>query len=97
MAATSSSRDAVGAPATRRSRTCRRPLGWPRIPGPGDRAERHADQLLRRRPGERITRLDDGDEQSLRDVGERLGISAERVRQIERRALDKLAARLTHD
>ena len=34
----------------------------------------------------------DGDEQSLRDVGERLGVSGERVRQIERRALAKLAA-----
>jgi RNA polymerase primary sigma factor len=36
----------------------------------------------------------DGREQSLRDIGERLGISAERVRQIERRALNKLAARM---
>lgn len=35
----------------------------------------------------------DGDEQSLRDIGARLGISAERVRQIEQRALTKLAAR----
>lgn len=34
----------------------------------------------------------DGDEQSLRDVGEQLGVSGERVRQIERRALGKLAA-----
>jgi RNA polymerase primary sigma factor len=34
----------------------------------------------------------DGDERSLRDVGDRLGVSGERVRQIERRALAKLAA-----
>jgi RNA polymerase sigma factor (sigma-70 family) len=34
----------------------------------------------------------DGDEQSLRDVAARLGVSAERVRQLERRALGKLAA-----
>jgi RNA polymerase sigma factor (sigma-70 family) len=39
----------------------------------------------------------DGPEQSLRDLGERLGISGERVRQIERRALGKLAAALEGD
>ena len=36
--------------------------------------------------------LDGGDEATLGDVGARLGLSAERVRQLERRALAKLAA-----
>jgi RNA polymerase primary sigma factor len=34
----------------------------------------------------------DGEEQSLRQIAERLGLSAERVRQLEQRALGKLAA-----
>jgi RNA polymerase sigma factor (sigma-70 family) len=34
----------------------------------------------------------DGDEQSLREIASELGVSAERVRQLERRALGKLAA-----
>src|SRR5579872_3975520 len=34
----------------------------------------------------------DGPEKSLRDLGEEIGLSAERVRQIERRALGKLRA-----
>ena len=37
----------------------------------------------------------DGPEQSLRDVGERIGLSGERVRQIENRALGKLHAGVT--
>jgi RNA polymerase primary sigma factor len=37
----------------------------------------------------------DGPEQSLRDIGERTGLSAERVRQIEQRALGKLRAGAT--
>ena len=39
----------------------------------------------------------DGPEQSLRDVGEQIGLSAERVRQIEQRALGKLRAALNPD
>lgn len=38
-----------------------------------------------------------GQELSLRAVGDRLGLSGERVRQIERRALSKLAAELTDE
>jgi RNA polymerase sigma factor (sigma-70 family) len=33
----------------------------------------------------------DGEHQTLREIGERLGVSAERVRQLEQRALEKLA------
>jgi RNA polymerase primary sigma factor len=36
----------------------------------------------------------DGEEQTLREIGERLGITAERVRQVEQQALGKLAAAL---
>ena len=39
----------------------------------------------------------DGPAQSLRDVGERIGLSGERVRQIEQRALGKLRAAATPD
>jgi RNA polymerase primary sigma factor len=39
----------------------------------------------------------DGPEQSLRDLGEQIGVSAERVRQIEQRALGKLRSAATHD
>lgn len=53
------------------------------VAGLGDRER----ELLRARYG-----LDDGEEQSLRGVGDRLGLSGERVRQIERRALGKLGA-----
>ena len=38
-----------------------------------------------------------GPEESLRDIGERIGLSGERVRQIESRALRKLRAAATHD
>jgi RNA polymerase sigma factor (sigma-70 family) len=64
--------------------------------GAVERAELHAllaglsdreRAVLRARYG-----LDDGGELSLRAVGDRLGLSGERVRQIERRALSKLAA-----
>src|ERR1700749_975276 len=37
----------------------------------------------------------DGSEESLRDIGERIGLSGERVRQIEQRALGKLRAGAT--
>jgi RNA polymerase primary sigma factor len=37
-----------------------------------------------------------GPEESLRDIGERIGLSGERVRQIEQRALAKLRAAATH-
>jgi RNA polymerase primary sigma factor len=39
----------------------------------------------------------DGPEQSLRDLGEQIGVSGERVRQIEQRALGKLRSAATRD
>jgi RNA polymerase sigma factor (sigma-70 family) len=39
----------------------------------------------------------DGPEQSLRDLGERVGLSAERIRQIEQRALGKLRSAVRQD
>jgi RNA polymerase sigma factor (sigma-70 family) len=53
-------------------------------------SERERDVLERRYGLE-------GEEQSLRQVGERLGVSAERVRQLESRALGKLAAGARRD
>lgn len=47
-------------------------------------------QALRARYG-----FDNDAEQSLRQIGDRLGLSGERVRQIEQRALGKLAAAIT--
>jgi RNA polymerase sigma factor (sigma-70 family) len=47
-------------------------------------------QILRARYG-----FDDGEERPLRAIGDALGLSGERVRQIERRALGKLAAAMT--
>jgi RNA polymerase sigma factor (sigma-70 family) len=39
----------------------------------------------------------EGEEQSLRDIAGRIGLSAERVRQLEHRALGKLAAAAGRD